>query len=117
MVLIYREVDSSFTTRDLAVRSLLCSILRQAWSQDGFSGVFSKAKLLRIADCLDESRDNRRGNVELFAHPAAAINAILKVAIKGSHLLEWLREMPSPVISENSRVARTGLDASKDCSN
>jgi hypothetical protein len=30
MVLIYREVGSSFTTRDLAVRSLLCSILRHA---------------------------------------------------------------------------------------
>ncbi len=38
-------------------------------------------------------------------------------ARKGSHLLEWLREMPSPVTSENSRVARTGLDGSRDCSN
>ncbi len=99
------------------MHSLLCSILRQAWSQAGFPAVFSKAKLLRIADYLDESRDNRRGDVELFAHPAAAINAILKAARKGIHLLDQLREKPSLVISENSRVARTGLDASRDCSN
>jgi len=30
MVLIYREGGSSFTARTLAIRSLLCSILRQA---------------------------------------------------------------------------------------
>ena len=83
----------------------------------GSPAVFSKAKLLRIADFPGELRDNRRGDVELFAHYAAAISAILKVAIKGSRLLDRLREMPSPVTYENSRVARTDLDGSKDCSN
>ena len=43
----------------------------------GSPAVFGKAEFVRIADCAAELRDNRRGTVELFAHPALALQAIL----------------------------------------
>jgi acetolactate synthase-1/2/3 large subunit len=45
----------------------------------GSPAVFGEAKFLRIADCAGELRDNRRGAVELFATPAAALDALLQV--------------------------------------
>ncbi len=46
----------------------------------GSPAVFSQARFLRIADTSSELRDNRRGEVELFAQPAAALEAILRSA-------------------------------------
>jgi acetolactate synthase-1/2/3 large subunit len=46
----------------------------------GSPAVFGKAEFVRIADCTAELRDNRRGNVELFANPALALQAILDAA-------------------------------------
>ena len=46
----------------------------------GSPAVFGNARLIRIADAPSELRDNRRGEVEIFAQPAAAINAMLAVA-------------------------------------
>jgi len=42
----------------------------------GSPAVFKQAKLIRIADAASELRDNRRGEVELFAEPRAALAAI-----------------------------------------
>ena len=46
----------------------------------GSPAVFGEAKFLRIADCGAELRDNRRGAVEIFATPGAALDAILAAA-------------------------------------
>jgi acetolactate synthase-1/2/3 large subunit len=46
----------------------------------GSPAVFGEAKFLRIADCAAEIRDNRRGEAEVFADPAIAIEAILAAA-------------------------------------
>ena len=46
----------------------------------GSPAVFGEAKFIRIADCAPELRDNRRGAAELFATPAAALEAILAAA-------------------------------------
>ena len=46
----------------------------------GSPAVFGEAKFLRIADCGAELRDNRRGAVEIFATPGAALEAILAAA-------------------------------------
>jgi acetolactate synthase-1/2/3 large subunit len=43
----------------------------------GSPAIFGDAKFLRIADCAAELRDNRRGAAELFASPAAALEAML----------------------------------------
>src|SRR5262249_21071016 len=45
--------------------------------------VFPDARWIRIADNSEELRENRRGEVELFAHPALALAAITK-ALPGS---------------------------------
>ena len=42
----------------------------------GSPAVFPQARFIRIADCWEELRENRRGDVELFASPAAALAAL-----------------------------------------
>ncbi len=46
----------------------------------GSPAVFGDARFLRIGDTASELRDNRRGAVELFAQPAAALAAIVRKA-------------------------------------
>ena len=46
----------------------------------GSPAVFGAAQFLRIGDAPSEIRDNRRGVVELFAQPAAALAAIVRKA-------------------------------------
>jgi acetolactate synthase-1/2/3 large subunit len=46
----------------------------------GSPAVFGDARFIRIADAPTELRDNRRGTVELFAKPAAALTAMLEAA-------------------------------------
>lgn len=46
----------------------------------GSPAVFGSARFLRIGDAPSELRDNRRGAVELFAQPAAALSAIVRKA-------------------------------------
>lgn len=46
----------------------------------GSPAIFGEAKFLRISDAPSELRDNRRGTVELFASPAAALEAMLATA-------------------------------------
>ena len=43
----------------------------------GSPAVFGDARFVRIADCAAELRDNRRGAAEIYASPAAALEAIL----------------------------------------
>ena len=47
----------------------------------GSPAVFGDAKLLRIADCAAELRDNRRGAVEILATVGDALEAILAAAV------------------------------------
>jgi acetolactate synthase-1/2/3 large subunit len=42
----------------------------------GSPAVFPQARFIRIADCWEELRENRRGEVELFASPAASLEAL-----------------------------------------
>jgi acetolactate synthase-1/2/3 large subunit len=46
----------------------------------GSPAVFGAARFVRIGDAPSELRDNRRGAVELFAQPAAALDAIVRQA-------------------------------------
>jgi acetolactate synthase-1/2/3 large subunit len=59
----------------------------------GSPAVFADARFVRIADVPSELRDNRRGEVELFATCAAALDAIVEVARERSPTLdrEWAR--------------------------
>lgn len=46
----------------------------------GSRAVFPNARFLRIADNIDELRDGRRGEIEVFATPNLACDAIVEVA-------------------------------------
>src|SRR6202022_3447426 len=46
----------------------------------GSPAVFGGARFVRIADAASELRDNRRGAVELFSSPRAALAAIADAA-------------------------------------
>jgi acetolactate synthase-1/2/3 large subunit len=46
----------------------------------GSPAVFGDAPFIRIADAPSELRDNRRGAVEMYAHPGAALEAIVAAA-------------------------------------
>lgn len=48
----------------------------------GSPAVFPQAQFVRIADCWEELRENRRGEVELYASPAAALAALAE-ALEG----------------------------------
>ncbi len=61
----------------------------------GSPAVFGDARFLRIADCAGELRDNRRGAVELFATPAAALDALLQATEgrRGQADRDWSRSV------------------------
>ncbi len=46
----------------------------------GSPAVFGDARFIRISDTTGELRDNRRGDVEILAQPAATLNAIVQAA-------------------------------------
>ena len=61
----------------------------------GSPAVFGAAQFLRIGDAPSEIRDNRRGVVELFAQPAAALTAILRKAGERKPAIDrpWAQEL------------------------
>ena len=61
----------------------------------GSPAVFGEARFVRIADVASELRDNRRGEVELFASCAAALEGIVEVAGGRAPAIdrEWARAL------------------------
>jgi acetolactate synthase-1/2/3 large subunit len=49
----------------------------------GSPAVYPNARFVRIADCWEELRENRRGEVEIFAAPALALEAIAQALPPG----------------------------------
>jgi acetolactate synthase-1/2/3 large subunit len=80
----------------------------------GSPAVFPHARFIRIADCWEELRENRRGEVELFANPAAAL-AELSMAMKG-HTPEvdtaWTEALRSDHLRRSARYAEALESAS-----
>ena len=61
----------------------------------GSPAVFGSARFVRVADTPSELRDNRRGAVELFAAPGAALAAIVEAAGDREPATDtsWVRSM------------------------
>jgi acetolactate synthase-1/2/3 large subunit len=61
----------------------------------GSPAVFGSARFVRVADAPSELRDNRRGAVQVFASPAAALRALVEAARDRPPMLdrEWARGM------------------------
>ena len=61
----------------------------------GSPAVFGDARFVRIADTAGELRDNRRGEVEIFADPALALEAMLEAAGNRAPAVdgEWMERL------------------------
>jgi len=73
----------------------------------GSPAVFPHARFIRIADCSEELRENRRGEVELFGSPAAAL-AALSIVLKGHTLdvdVAWTEALRSEHLRRSARYA------------
>ena len=72
----------------------------------GSPAVLPNARWLRIADNAEELRENRRGEVELFAHPALAL-AALAAALpqRGAVDIEWTHALRAEHVRRSSKYA------------
>ncbi len=78
----------------------------------GSPSVFGAAKFVRIGDVPGEVRDNRRGTVEIFATPKAALQALLDAA--GNRVAQTDRAWAAKLRSEHEARAaklRTSMAA------
>jgi acetolactate synthase-1/2/3 large subunit len=82
----------------------------------GSPAVFGTARFIRIADAPSELRDNRRGEVELFGQPAAALRAIVSAA--GDRMpavdREWARASRAEHEERAARLRRSLATAEPD---
>jgi acetolactate synthase-1/2/3 large subunit len=68
--------------------------------------VFPDARWVRIGDNAEELRENRRGEVELFADPALALAAIASALSKGKSAdAAWARSMRDEHLRRSSKYA------------
>src|SRR6185369_9915430 len=72
----------------------------------GSPAVLPNARWIRIADNADELRDNRRGEVELYAHPALALSALAD-AVENTRAIdaEWRSAVRSEHVRRSSKYA------------
>jgi acetolactate synthase-1/2/3 large subunit len=84
----------------------------------GSPAVFGDAKMVRIADCAAELRDNRRGEVEILASCDLTLQAMLEVAAERTPAADktWLENLRqqhqerSEKLSLSMRNAKAGSD-------
>jgi acetolactate synthase-1/2/3 large subunit len=78
----------------------------------GSPAVFGEARFVRIGDAPSEVRDNRRGAVELFAEPAAALRAIVERAKDRAPAVDraWAKTLRSRH-EERAQKLRTSMAA------
>jgi acetolactate synthase I/II/III large subunit len=75
----------------------------------GSPSVFGSARFLRLADVASELRDNRRGDVEIFARPAAALAAIVEAAGNRAAGVdpEWTQRLKATHAERADRLRRS----------
>jgi acetolactate synthase-1/2/3 large subunit len=71
----------------------------------GSPAVLPNARWIRIADNAEELRENRRGEVELHAHPGLALAALAEVVKRGVLDTEWTRALRSEHVRRSSKYA------------
>jgi len=74
----------------------------------GSPAVFPNAHFLRIADNWEELSDNRRGEVELFADPAAALASLAQLVANtpGDPDTGWAAELRKKHVERSARYAQ-----------
>ncbi|MGW8311909.1 MAG: thiamine pyrophosphate-binding protein [Desulfuromonadales bacterium] len=61
----------------------------------GSPAIFPEARFIRIGDCWEELRKNRRGEVEIFATPALALNELINAGVSRPSSADenWAQEL------------------------
>ena len=94
--------------RAMKEADLVVAIGRKLDYQTGYGSpaVFSNARWIRIGDNAEELRENRRGEVELFAHPGLAL-AALTDALSGRREVDaaWTKGLRTEHLRRSSKYA------------
>jgi len=78
----------------------------------GSPAVLPNARWIRIADNSEELRENRRGEVEFYAHPGLALAALAAALGKpGAVDTEWTKAMRSEHVRRSSKYAEALAEA------
>jgi acetolactate synthase-1/2/3 large subunit len=73
----------------------------------GSPAVLPNARWVRIADNAEELRENRRGEVELYAHPGLALAALAdKMKTRGAVDTAWTKAMRDEHVRRSSKYAQ-----------
>jgi acetolactate synthase-1/2/3 large subunit len=107
----HRSVVSAVRARAMQEADLVVVVGRKLDYQTGYGSpaVFPNARFVRIADCWEELRENRRGEVELFATPAAALAELAKAAPPGAKSVDtaWTEALRREHVDRSSRYAES----------
>lgn len=79
----------------------------------GSPAVFGQAKLLRIANCAAELRDNRRGAVELLGNTRATLAAMLKLAgnRQAATDTQWIQSLREKHLGRSTKLEQSMREA------
>lgn len=114
------SVVGAVRAKAMAESDLAISIGRKLDYQMGYGSpaVFPNARWIRIADNAEELRENRRGEIELFAHPATALAALAEALPKraAGFDVEWAKGLRSEHLRRSAKYAAdsAGAPAGKD---
>jgi len=87
---------------------LVVAIGRKLDYQTGYGSpaVFPNARWIRIADNVEELRENRRGEAELFAHPGLALEAMTaSLPARGALDTAWTKSMRDEHLRRSAKYA------------
>jgi acetolactate synthase-1/2/3 large subunit len=100
---------SAVRARAMQEADLVVVVGRKLDYQTGYGSpaVFPNARFVRIADCWEELRENRRGEVELFATPVGALAELVKAVPPGAKGVDaaWTEALRREHVERASRYA------------
>lgn len=101
------SVVGAMRARTMAEADLMIVVGRKLDYQLGYGSpaVYPNARWIRIADNSEELRENRRGEVELFAHPSLALRALAQAMPKrgAEYDAAWASTMRSEHLRRNEK--------------
>jgi acetolactate synthase I/II/III large subunit len=105
----HRSVIGAVRGRAMQEADLIVVVGRKLDYQLGYGSpaVFPQARFIRIADCWEELRENRRGEVELFANPAATLSALALEIANHAVAIDtgWTNSLRDEHLRRSSRYA------------
>jgi acetolactate synthase-1/2/3 large subunit len=104
----HRSFVGAVRARAMKEADLVVAIGRKLDYQTGYGSpaVLPNARWIRIGDNAEELRENRRGEVELFAHPGLALAAITEALPKAKSTdTEWATALRNEHVRRSTKYA------------